>query len=59
MVDRFDTVIDICNYPLGKKFKSYPNEDMYEWIDSTDHQYITFLETFIKVIRQTVRLAKR
>ena len=50
IIKRLDTVIDIWNHPLDKKIKRDPNERLYECINSADHQYIIYLETFVKVL---------
>ena len=46
VIEGFDTVIDIWNHPLNKKFKRNPNEGLYECINSVDHSYIIYIDTF-------------
>ena len=50
MVEKFDTVIDIWNHPLDKKFKRDQNEKRYECIDSSNHKYIEYLESFLGIL---------
>ena len=50
MIEKFDTLIDIWNHPLDKKFKRDVNEKRYECINSCKHEYIQYLDSLLNIL---------
>ena len=52
IVQRLNTVVDVWNHPTTKTFKCIPNGVRYESIDSSQHEYIKYLEDVLSLFSE-------